>query len=581
MFMNEKFGGDPNSKEFNKAMKNDLYNRKFRNRHGQNGPQNSWRSYLDRKERKLRIQVRKIVKSTIFYWTVLFLVALNTIIIASVHHNMPTIWKNFNRTAEYVFLGLFTLELLLKLYGLGMRTYFRSSFNKFDFIVITGSLFEVIYGWFNPDVSFGFSVLRALKLLRIFKITSAWSSLRNLVVSLMSSLKSIVSLIFLLFLFLIVFALLGMQAFGGRFIFDGEVPPSNFDRFASAILTVFQILTGEDWNMVMYDGVRAWSDGESDMAMFWSIYFVVLVLFGNYTLLNVFLAIAVDNLANAQELTKGEEEEEEERKVTTAVRRANELSHVSPGSHENLMKAAQDSANALQQKRAENPKSAFEARSMEMRKQTYKNVGGLSAEAFDDELGGGVGNHSRTSSQVVKYSSNNNNQNNNKEVDENDPMLRISKNPSTTAAQNQQNTSVKNSTQNEEEDEDGPKPIVPFSSMFIFGVDNPIRIACHYVVNLRYFETSILVIIILSSITLATEDPVPKVSSRNEVLKYFDYIFTAVFTFEMLFKIIDLGLVLHDGSYFRSLWNILGLEVFLIDFLFLYLEFNKLLKLID
>ena len=396
----------------------------------------------------------------------------------------------------------------------------------------------------------------------------------------MSSLKSIVSLIFLLFLFLIVFALLGMQAFGGRFIFDGEVPPSNFDRFASAILTVFQILTGEDWNMVMYDGVRAWSDGESDMAMFWSIYFVVLVLFGNYTLLNVFLAIAVDNLANAQELTKGEEEEEEERKVTTAVRRANELSHVSPGSHENLMKAAQDSANALQQKRAENPKSAFEARSMEMRKQTYKNVGGLSAEAFDDELGGGVGNHSRTSSQVVKYSSNNN-QNNNKEVDENDPMLRISKNPSTTAAQNQQNTSVKNSTQNEEEDEDGPKPIVPFSSMFIFGVDNPIRIACHYVVNLRYFETSILVIIILSSITLATEDPVPKVSSRNEVLKYFDYIFTAVFTFEMLFKIIDLGLVLHDGSYFRSLWNILGLEVFLIDFLFLYLEFNKLLKLID
>ena len=93
--------------------------------------------------------------------------------------------------------------------------------------------------------------------------------------------------------------------------------------------------------------------------------------------------------------------------------------------------------------------------------------------------------------------------------------------------------------------------------MFIFGVDNPIRIACHYVVNLRYFETSILVIIILSSITLATEDPVPKTSSRNEVLKYFDYIFTAVFTFEMLFKIIDLGLVLHEGSYFRDFWNIL------------------------
>lgn len=43
-------------------------------------------------------------------------------------------------------------------------------------------------------------------------------------------------------------------------------------------------------------------------------YFIVLVLFGNYTLLNVFLAIAVDNLANAQELTAAEEEQFEEDK---------------------------------------------------------------------------------------------------------------------------------------------------------------------------------------------------------------------------------------------------------------------------
>lgn len=37
-----------------------------------------------------------------------------------------------------------------------------------------------------------------------------------------------------------------------------------------------------------------------------------MTLFGNYTLLNVFLAIAVDNLANAQELTAAEEEQQEE-----------------------------------------------------------------------------------------------------------------------------------------------------------------------------------------------------------------------------------------------------------------------------
>ena len=48
--------------------------------------------------------------------------------------------------------------------------------------------------------------------------------------------------------------------------------------------------------------------------MIYCIYFIILVLFGNYTLLNVFLAIAVDNLANAQELTAAENEQEEEDK---------------------------------------------------------------------------------------------------------------------------------------------------------------------------------------------------------------------------------------------------------------------------
>ena len=43
-----------------------------------------------------------------------------------------------------------------------------------------------------------------------------WSSLRNLVISLLSSMRSIVSLLFLLFLFILIFALLGMQLFGGR-----------------------------------------------------------------------------------------------------------------------------------------------------------------------------------------------------------------------------------------------------------------------------------------------------------------------------------------------------------------------------
>ncbi|MEQ2200091.1 Voltage-dependent P/Q-type calcium channel subunit alpha-1A, partial [Xenoophorus captivus] len=87
------------------------------------------------------------------------------------------------------------------------------------------------------------------------------------------------------------------------------------------------------------------------------------------------------------------------------------------------------------------------------------------------------------------------------------------------------------------------------------------RRACHYICTLRYFEMCILLVIAMSSIALAAEDPVWPESPRNNVLRYFDYVFTGVFTFEMLIKMVDLGLVLHQGSYFRDLWNILDFIV--------------------
>lgn len=88
-----------------------------------------------------------------------------------------------------------------------------------------------------------------------------------------------------------------------------------------------------------------------------------------------------------------------------------------------------------------------------------------------------------------------------------------------------------------------------------------IRRGAHWVVNLRYFDFFIMIVISLSSIALAAEDPVREHSSRNEILNYFDYAFTGVFTIEMLLKIVDLGVILHPGSYLREFWNIMDAVV--------------------
>ena len=122
-------------------------------------------------------------------------------------------------------------------------------FYRFDCFVVFGSIAEIgLIVEFN--ISLGVSVLRCVRLLRVFKVTRYWASLRNLVVSLLNSMRSIASLLLLLGLFIIIFSLLGMQLFGGKFNyqgidmfndFDDEKPRSNFDDFINSMFTVFQV----------------------------------------------------------------------------------------------------------------------------------------------------------------------------------------------------------------------------------------------------------------------------------------------------------------------------------------------------
>lgn len=98
-------------------------------------------------------------------------------------------------------------------------------------------------------------------------------------------------------------------------------------------------------------------------------------------------------------------------------------------------------------------------------------------------------------------------------------------------------------------------------AIFAFNFNFRIRRAAHWVVNLKYFDFFIMVVISLSSIALACEDPVDEESEKNKILNYFDYAFTCVFTMELLLKVVDLGIILHPGSYLREFWNIMDAVV--------------------
>eukprot|EP00794_Sanderia_malayensis_P006128 gene6128-6833_t len=259
-----------------------------------------------------RIRVRKFVKHPVFFWFVMICVFLNTAAVATQHYGQPDWLTQIQEICSILFISIFFIEMCLKFYALGWRAYFKSSFNTFDAIVVCAGIIEVIL-FYLFEVNLGISVLRALKLLKLFKFTRYWNSLKNLIGALMGSIQAILSLMLLLVLFLVIFALLGMTLFGGKFAQRESPSRTNFDDFWNSFLAVFQILTGEDWNAVMYEGVIANGGPKKWDGLILSLYFVGLVIIGNYVLLNVFLAIAVDNLTQADLLGGDEDKEEEDR----------------------------------------------------------------------------------------------------------------------------------------------------------------------------------------------------------------------------------------------------------------------------
>ena len=108
-----------------------------------------------------------------------------------------------------------------------------------------------------------------------------------------------------MFLLIFIYALIGMQFFGDKADTQSDDPTmrTNFSTFLRSLLSIFQVLTGENWNEVMYIIIDNYGFASS-------LYFVSLIVFGNFMILNLFLAILLQNIS--ENVTEGEGDAESE-----------------------------------------------------------------------------------------------------------------------------------------------------------------------------------------------------------------------------------------------------------------------------
>ncbi|XP_039179892.1 voltage-dependent T-type calcium channel subunit alpha-1G-like isoform X9 [Crotalus tigris] len=240
---------------------------------------------------------RKIVDSKYFGRGIMIAILINTLSMGIEYHEQPEELTNALEISNIVFTSLFALEMLLKLLVYGPFGYIKNPYNIFDGIIVVISVWEIV-----GQQGGGLSVLRTFRLMRVLKLVRFMPALQRQLVVLMKTMDNVATFCMLLMLFIFIFSILGMHLFGCKFASerDGDTLPDrkNFDSLLWAIVTVFQILTQEDWNKVLYNGMASTSSWAA-------LYFIALMTFGNYVLFNLLVAILVEGF-QTEEITKRE-----------------------------------------------------------------------------------------------------------------------------------------------------------------------------------------------------------------------------------------------------------------------------------
>lgn len=277
-----------------------------------------------------------IAKSDIFQNLVMFFIIGNVVTMSMTMHPPQMYLREFLAVCEVTFLVVFTLEMAIMLIALGPIGYVKNPITRFDCLIVLISYVEMALS--------GGSALRALRTMRLFRVINKFASRSAAIrVLLKSMVETVMALNYWLVLFLIVlyiFTLMSMSFFATNFHFTDPdtfastsstrgqawcntdrhltwhqrqdcIPRAHFDTFLWAFITVFQIMTGENWNTVMYAGMRA-GDPHPDGGWLMAVLFIFLIFFGQILFLSLFLSMLLSTFEEAQVREKEKEKKRQE-----------------------------------------------------------------------------------------------------------------------------------------------------------------------------------------------------------------------------------------------------------------------------
>ncbi len=207
-------------------------------------------------------------------------------------------WTPIIDALDWIILIIFTLEVFIKITAEGNQpqNYFKDAWNLFDFFIVAACF----AGPFLGDNAEFLPVLRLIRILRVFKLVTALPELQLIVGALLRSIPSMAYISLLLGLLFYIYGAMAVFLFG-----DND--PIHFANLQRGILSLFRVITLEDWTDIMYinmygcdsygyGGNEALCTNPSRSPILASLFFVSFVLIGTMIVLNLFIGVIMNGM---------------------------------------------------------------------------------------------------------------------------------------------------------------------------------------------------------------------------------------------------------------------------------------------
>ena len=240
-------------------------------------------------------------------------ICVNTLVLASDRYPIDKNHEFAIEIANQLFFLIFTIEMFIKLIGLGCKGYLRNQNNIFDGVIIILSTFDFILFLMSQEFfkaksetsdvhARSMTFFRIFRLLRVFRLGNYYNKLNFFLQTLGRTIIKIVPFVILVIIFIFMYAIVGMELFANTLRFDRNNksieyydtnaenvshishPDSNFDTFAMAMISVFTVFGNGGWTVIYFDCFRV-------VGSHASLFFISLIVLGQMILRNLFLSI--------------------------------------------------------------------------------------------------------------------------------------------------------------------------------------------------------------------------------------------------------------------------------------------------